>query len=863
MTSLSRRLAGRELTTHKIRSGVAISLFALPIVVICAFTNALLGFSAYSYEKDRLPSTYVNINNTVCSGEEEKDATWCVRDREVLDKPDVERFKNLASGIADTFSPVWQLDTSVASSYGADIRLALRTAPQEKGEPHVPARGEIALSDSALSLLGKGVGEKVRFVPWAGAQPLTLTIAEGTDDRSSNVVGIVNKEDINVAQFGSDAELVSARLPQEVSLAWVSSQVLDEDTGQEDNGVSVRSVDQYEVPSRYASFLFSYVNVTASTEKFFMFVSMGALAVILIASIVGTVFAVAARRSIRSTGLLAAIGADPQQLRQIMLWQGAIVGFLGSLVGTVAGLVLGAVLPWIFTEAHVFGFAWDISLLSVAVAVIAGLCAALMPAIRSASMEPVQALAEGASTRIVRLRPLYLVGPALGALGLISIMLSDPEKPVGAWSVIVVIGAIASAPATILFLARFGRRTPLSMRLGLRDALRNMPRTGPAVGAITGTMMICAVVFLSITGGPVNLTPQSHVNAIRITANKAVASDASPYAAIIKEKQTKHSAPLRVDEYSPYYSSQRGGPVEINVNPPTKYVSGAGSRPSVLDSFSTFNNWDNGIAVHVVTPSVIGMLADNELKSLNKKDLNRLEETIAHGGAVAFNPSLVKSGKISVDITKKMTDEEDSRHELLAMAVLGAHTNAIVISPETARSLGSAAVFQASHLVGGSKLSWWETLNPDYSGEGFASVTVSKQSASQDRFGVTIAMFLSWVLCFGLILLLVALASFETRREVITMFSLGGEKRLIRRFSAMQGLFVALVGAVGAIAWLLALEFAESIRLHGDYIPFRVFDIPWIVVGVHAVGVVFVGWLTGYLYGVKRGRDYDSLVPRR
>lgn len=863
MTSLSRRLAWRELSTHKIRSGVAIALFALPIMVICAFTNAMLGFSAQSYDRGRLPSTYADISNTVCSEDEEKDATWCVRDREELEKPDIERIKNLVPEIADTFIPVWQLETSVASSYGADIRLALKTSPQAKNEPQVPARGEIALSDTTLSLLGKRVGEKVKFTPWAGAQPLTLTIAERTDDRSTNVmdgvakaVGVLNKEDINVAQFGRDSELVSARLPQGVSVEWESPRIVDQAVSQEEKGVSIHSVERV-IPSRYSSFLVSYVDV-----EFLMFVSVGALAVILVSSIVGTVFAVAARRSIRSTGLLAAVGADPRQLRKIMLWQGALVGLLGSLLGTVAGLFLGMLLPWGIEGVYVFGFAWDIALLSVAVAVIAGLCAAMLPAIRSASMEPVQALAEGASTRIVRLRPLYFVGPALGILGLISIVLSKPEQPIGVWAVMVIIGAIISAPATILFLAKLGRRMPLSMRLGLRDALRSMSRTGPAVGAITGTMMICVFFFLSVTGSA-DLRPQVHVNAIRITANEAVASDSSPYEAAIRKKQAQHSAPLRVDEYASYYSSQRGSFSEINVLPPSKEVPDSDSTLSLLDSFSSFNNWDNEISVYVVTPSVISMLADSELKSLDKKVIDRLEQTIVHGGAVAFNPDLVESGKISVDIKGKTTDKDGNHHELLAMAVPGARTNAVVVSPETARSLGAEAVFRASYLVGGSELSWWEKLNPDYSGDDFANVMVSKQSTSHDRFEVAVVLFLSWVLCFGLILLLVALASFETRREVITMFSLGGEKKLIRRFSAMQGLFVALTGAVGAMVWLFALERAELIRLPVEDDPFRGFDIPWIMVAVYAVGVVFVGWLTGYAYGIKRGRDYDSLVPRR
>ena len=65
---------------------------------------------------------------------------------------------------------------------------------------------------------------------------------------------------------------------------------------------------------------------------------------LLLASLVAAAgFAVVAQRRLRQLGMLAAIGATQKHLRLVLLTNGAVVGTIAALIGTVAGLALWVV----------------------------------------------------------------------------------------------------------------------------------------------------------------------------------------------------------------------------------------------------------------------------------------------------------------------------------------------------------------------------------------------------------------------------------------------------------------------------------------------------------------------------------------
>src|SRR5262249_27499537 len=62
---------------------------------------------------------------------------------------------------------------------------------------------------------------------------------------------------------------------------------------------------------------------------------------LLLASLVAAAgFAVVAQRRLRQLGMLAAVGATPKHVRLVQLTNGAVVGAIAAVIGTIAGLAL-------------------------------------------------------------------------------------------------------------------------------------------------------------------------------------------------------------------------------------------------------------------------------------------------------------------------------------------------------------------------------------------------------------------------------------------------------------------------------------------------------------------------------------------
>jgi lipoprotein-releasing system permease protein len=115
-------------------------------------------------------------------------------------------------------------------------------------------------------------------------------------------------------------------------------------------------------------------------------------------------------QKMREIGVLKAIGANSWGVAGIFLGYGAVVGFIGSIVGTLGGWAfvvnINAIQDWV---ADTFGYRvwsrdqfmfdlipnevdWTAAIFIVASSIFAGLIGALLPAIRAARMQPVEAL---------------------------------------------------------------------------------------------------------------------------------------------------------------------------------------------------------------------------------------------------------------------------------------------------------------------------------------------------------------------------------------------------------------------------------------------------------------------------------------
>lgn len=256
-----------------------------------------------------------------------------------------------------------------------------------------------------------------------------------------------------------------------------------------------------------------------------------ALALFLTASALGV--GAAERRT--EVGMLRALGADRGQIARLFLIEALVLGFVGAGIGLPVGWGLAQLTsgPLLRVVSDVFlpldprGLETDrLTLVGGLVAgVVTTVLAALVPALRSAWLEPVEALDRGAAERQSRAAH-HLFALALGfcLLAVVCFALGDrigARFRVFGAALLAVVGAVLMIPAVTSFGARLLR--PLAERwLGLPGRLaadhlvRTPGRSGMAIASLAGGMAL-----ILQTGGVIH----GNEEAIRDWVDRCVMGD--------------------------------------------------------------------------------------------------------------------------------------------------------------------------------------------------------------------------------------------------------------------------------------------------------------------------------------------------
>lgn len=115
---------------------------------------------------------------------------------------------------------------------------------------------------------------------------------------------------------------------------------------------------------------------------------------------IASVLVVSVVQKSREIGILRAMGTSSGAVMRVFLYQGAIVGFLGSLLGSLLAGALLLSFPMIFRDAGGAAFFEPevdpgLFISAISVAVLTGVIAAVMPARRAAKLDPVAAIRYG------------------------------------------------------------------------------------------------------------------------------------------------------------------------------------------------------------------------------------------------------------------------------------------------------------------------------------------------------------------------------------------------------------------------------------------------------------------------------------
>ncbi|MGN9809630.1 FtsX-like permease family protein [Micromonospora sp. BQ11] len=232
-------------------------------------------------------------------------------------------------------------------------------------------------------------------------------------------------------------------------------------------------------------------------------VLVGGLGLLEVVLLVGPAFAVGVRRRRRDLALVAVAGGDAVHLRRIVLADGLVLGAVGAAVGVLLG-VAAAVAVRPLSERYLFQarfggyrFMPEALLLIAAVAVLAGVLAALVPAWTAARQDVLAGLAGRRSPAAYR-HWWPVLGAALVAVGAgIAAVGANRTSPtvVLAGLVLGELGLVCATPALVGLIARLGHALPVALRIALRDASRNRSSAAPAISAVM------AAVAASVTLG--------------------------------------------------------------------------------------------------------------------------------------------------------------------------------------------------------------------------------------------------------------------------------------------------------------------------------------------------------------------------
>jgi putative ABC transport system permease protein len=265
----------------------------------------------------------------------------------------------------------------------------------------------------------------------------------------------------------------------------------------------------FDVPPSAAKDLPSYVTPAGSGSSnginpSTIVLALATVGMLLIALVSIGGFTVLAQRRMRSLGMLESMGATDRNVRLVLEANGVIVGFVGALLGFALGLVLWLVYrPHNEQSAHhvigQFALPWNVIVPAMVLAVVATFFAAGYPA-RAITRVPVVSALAGRPAPPRQIHRSLVPGVVALALGFVMFSLSGAAGNGGGviWLVpglvALIVGIILVSPFFLALLARVGGKSPVAIRLPLRDMARYRARSGSALSAISLGIMIAVII---------------------------------------------------------------------------------------------------------------------------------------------------------------------------------------------------------------------------------------------------------------------------------------------------------------------------------------------------------------------------------
>lgn len=564
------------------------------------------------------------------------------------------------------------------------------------------------------------------------------------------------------------------------------------------------------------------------------------LGLIEVVLVVGSAFAVGARRHIRDLGLLAATGGSPADIRRALLAQGLVVGAMGSLLGVVAGIGAFFIsIPFYEDLRHTTVWTRDLDWSALVVigmlGAATGLVAALAPAWSMGRLTPVQALSgrfavsnrearahrgafwlTGAGVLVLAVSGLWLAREyATAATGQSTLQPSPLPIALGGLGLLtLIVGVVWMAPYAVRRIAAVGRLLPLTGRHAFRDAARHRFRTAAAAVALT------------VTTGALLLGTFALGSASAVQQDDDSLPPHSVYADV--ENTIRQPTADTVTDLTTTLE-QILGPVHMHT------LSLAFSRPGVrnVDVRLLFANHRGSTGLWTLDEETLRWLVAPE-------DIDAALATYRAGGVVSgLGFGSGDAARIRVDTGHRRDREVWTLPAVLVTTRSPHGLSGAWISPATA-----AAHDLDTRPSGVVAVADREVTSEDLTAlavRGISAYSTDPLSA-QTRWQTLEALGLGGLLTALVAGVGVALAAAEGRSDMATLAAIGASPRRRRMLGAGHGLFLGLTGtALGLLIGLPAgLSLTQLDGLEGVQIPWQAAGVTVLLVPLVAA---FAGWV--------------------
>ncbi len=808
------RVASREISNHPIRSCLVITSIAIPICAVV--TGYILFTSAIPTRSQELTSWFSAADLRVIERTTDSPldmAHLLPPGTEVMELQSRSVTVELPGDRAQFMISNLELESPLAEG-----RLVLMA-----GQP--PDRpSEIALSKSLLDKLRLKIGDTVHLT-----EP----------DQQFTVSGRVANP---MAVSRDEAITVGAAIPPSQTRTWLI------DSGGLDPQLIKGHLQTAVGPHRLDIVLRSEMLRTLKKDQRPSLTALIGGAFLIVTSLVtSSALAISANRNVRSFALLAANGAEPQRLRQVVFFESALLGVLGSFGGAAIGVVVAlATMPSLAGLANRVHVDLVLPIVPIVLTTLSGLIAVMIagmvPAVAAGRTQVRTALdmrtpkRQGRSTTVA---PAILLITGLGWTWLGASISDSPYQPLlAAGAVATLAGAVFATKPLVRLLGRLAARLPALPRVAARDLGRSPGRVVPTMGA-TIAIWALAVGLLSVTASREQSEKDEYIPTLRddqlqvVSSGPPVETTAFASAALAASQAIPGavSAPVRVAAAS---AVDRSSWVQAIGGPPLEAVRNRGLVAEASEDLLT---------VLAVPEEAVQLLADGMIVGIGRDTV--ADRTV---DLQVPRPTPIANPRQSPDAG--LSEQEDSpslppmRYET---QVIQAKARAIdtesygalplyLASPATLQSFGLDTAVESWVIRSPRPLTKGEIRSARLRVEPGRNIyiTVEERPTTNDAFRYGLALFAVGI-SIAISSLATVLAINENGHEIALMFVVGAAPRFLRVYAGSQAFLMAGIAAMIAVPIGLASALS-GLTSYSDY----PIVIPWptVILGTMAIAIV-------------------------